>query len=159
MNKMIETFKRNELLDAEWFCNLFNKNVEELPLKDALGPYGNIKLIGQLIFGKYRLLLMYDKDLEGLHRLFTSDKKMKDYILQNIDEAFQSAVKIQDEYVLMLNIASTENFGAFDWKHAEGILNTQLYIFMPIIQKFIADALTDRLEENRLYKRCIKKQE
>lgn len=143
MNKLIEKFKRNELLDAEWFCNLFGKSMEELPLRDALGPFGNIKLVGQLIFGKYRLLLIYDKKSEGLHQLFTSEAEIKDYILQDTEKAFYSAIKIQNEYVFSLNIASTEDFGAFDWENAKELLNKQLLIFMPIIQKFIVDALTD----------------
>lgn len=143
MNKLIEKFKRNELLDAEWFCNLFGKNVEDLPLKDALGPFGNIKVIGQLIFGKYRLLLIYDKVSEGLHQLFTSDAEMKDYILQDTEKAFYSAINTQDDYVFSLNIASTEDFGAFDLENAKDLLNKQLLIFIPIIQKFIVNALTD----------------
>lgn len=146
MNKLVEKFKRNELLDAEWFCNLFGKNVEEIPLRDALGPFGNIKLVGQLIFGKYRLLLIYDKQSEGLHQLFTSDVEMGDYILQDTEKAFYSAIKMQNEYVFSLNTASTENFGAFNWKDAKDLLSKQLQIFMPIIQKFMADALTDTLQ-------------
>ena len=45
-----------------------------------------------------------------------------------------------------LNIASTEDYGVFDLNNAEELLNRQLLIFMPIIQKFIIDALTDTIK-------------
>jgi hypothetical protein len=83
---------------------------------------------------------------EGLHQLFTSDVEMKDYILQDTEKAFYSAINMQDDYVFSLNIASAEDFGAFDLENAKDLLNKQLLIFIPIIQKFIVDALTDTLK-------------
>lgn len=147
MNKLVEKFGKNELLDAEWYCTIFGKSVEDISLSDALGPFGGINPVGQLYFGKYRLLLLYDKRGNGLHNFFSSDERVANYIKRDIDAAFYDAIKGYSDYVYVLNIASVENFGAFEWKNAKDILDRQLRIFMPIIQKFMVDALTDNIKK------------
>lgn len=61
-------------------------------------------------------------------------------------EIFKYAIKNEGN-TYYLNIASSEDYGDFDWKGewAKSLLNKQLSIFMPIIQKIIANALTDTL--------------
>ena len=48
----------------------------------------------------------------------------------------------------LLNIASTINLGAFEWKNEKELLNKQLSMFIPIINKFIVAVLTNTLENN-----------
>lgn len=146
MNKLVEITGHSEALDAEWFCSLLGKDTSSLSIRDCLGAVGDILDVGQLIFGKYRLVIIYDKQQFGLFSFFSSDKRVGDYIFNNTESAFYEAIKEHSPGIYVLNIASVENFGAFDWKNAKDLLNKQLQIFMPIIQKFMADALTDSLK-------------
>jgi hypothetical protein len=96
--------------------------------------------------GKYKLIVIYNKLQGGLYSCFSSDKRMYEYIQNNLEEAFVDAIKYEGNNTFILNISSTENFGAFDWKNAKELLERQFRMFMPIIQKFMVDALTDSLE-------------
>lgn len=96
--------------------------------------------------GKYKLIVIYNKLQGGLYSFFSSDKRMYEYIQNNLEEAFVDAIRYKGESTFILNVASTENFGAFDWKNAEDILDRQLNLFMPIIQKFMVSALTETLQ-------------
>ena len=145
MNKLVEITGHNEALDAGWYCNLFRKDPSSLSIRDCLGVAGDILDLGQLIAGKYRIVIIYDKEKYGLHQLLPSDDKMQKYIQLNLSDAFNDAVILYQEGIYLLNIASVETFGAFDWKNTKDILDRQLKIFMPIIQKFMVDALTDSL--------------
>lgn len=146
MSKLVEITGHNEALDAEWYCNLFGRGISSLSIRDCLGVAGDVLDLGQLIVGKYRIVIIYDKEKYGLHQLLPSDDKMEKYIQSNLSDAFNNAVILYQEGIYLLNIVSVENFGAFDWKNAKDILDRQLKIFMPIIQKFIVDALTDTLK-------------
>ena len=145
MNKLVEITGHNEVLDAEWYCNLFGKDVSSLSIRDCLGVVGDTLDLGQLIVGKYRLIIIYDKEKYGLHQLFPSEDMMEKCILSDLRNTFKSAVTSYMEGIYFLNIAPVENFGAFDWKKSKDILARQLKIFMPIIQKFMVDALTDSI--------------
>lgn len=90
-----------------------------------------------------KLFVIYNKQKEGLYSYFSSDKNMYEYAHKNNEEAFADAIHEVDENTYILNIASTENFGAFEWKYAKDIADRQLSIFMPIIQRFIASSLTE----------------
>ena len=145
MDKLIEITGRSEVLDALWFCDRLSVNSDTLSLRDMLGVSGEILDIGQLLFGKYRIVLIYDKMQYGLHQKFMSDAYVAKYINSYTEEAFKEAVRPYKPYIYVLNIASVENFGAFSWDKAGDLLHKQLTIYMPIIQKFMVDALTDTL--------------
>lgn len=145
MNNLINITKRNEILDAIWYGKVYGKDLSSISLKDMMGPVRDILDIGQLLFGKYRLVLIYDKRKEGLHSLFPADKDIAEFISNHIEEAFKKAITEYEPYIYVLNIASVENFGAFTWEKAGDLLNKQLNIFMPIIQKFIVVAMTDTI--------------
>lgn len=92
------------------------------------------------------LYIIYDKGKWGLHVIFDDDENILDYVFKNTKEAFDKALLKQDEHSYILNIASTEDFGAFENGIPDkSILNYQIKSFMPIIQKFMVDALTDNL--------------
>lgn len=146
MNKLVEITGHSEALDAQWYCHLFGKDLSSLSVRDCLGVAGDVLDLGQLIVGKYRIVIIYDKEKYGLHQLFPSDDMIEKYVQSNLIDAFNNAVAIYKEGIYLLNIASVENFGAFEWKNAKDILDKQLKIFMPIIQKFMADALTNSLK-------------
>ncbi len=97
--------------------------------------------------GQYKLLILYDKTQDGLYQYFSSDSRMKEYISSHLSEAFLSALHYHDEGSYILNIASTEDLGAFDWKNERGFLSRQLHIFMPIMQEFILNAITGWLKD------------
>ncbi len=99
--------------------------------------------------GQYRLLVYYDKMEDGLYQYFSSDGRMKEYVHSKTSEAFVIAVQYYCDDTFILNIASTENLGAFEWKNEKDFLNRQLTIFMPVIQKFMLDATTDQLIQKR----------
>ena len=102
--------------------------------------------IYEISTGKYKLIVIYNKLQGGLYSCFSSDKRMYEYIQNNLEEAFADTIRYEGDNSFILNVASTENFGYFDWKNAKDILDRQLHIFMPIIQKFMVDALTDNLK-------------
>lgn len=147
MNELIERFGKNEVLDALWYCNVMHINITNVPLKAMLGIAGEVGGIGQLIFGRYRLIVIYDKKREGLHNLFSSDESIKDHIAHSLDRAFEAALCKHLPYIYILNIASTDNFGAFSLSKEKDLVEKQLKLYMPIIQKFMIDALTDKLGE------------
>ena len=93
-----------------------------------------------------QLFVIYNKLREGLHNYFSSDRSMYEYIQQNPAEALIHAIQKVDEKIYLLNIASTQEFGAFEWKCAKDIADRQLTIFIPIIQRFMVAAMTESLE-------------
>lgn len=106
-----------------------------------------IDKIATIYSGNKKLVIIYDKAEDSLSCYFKDDKSMKDFIINNTVEVYNRFVKKETDKVLTLNIASTENFGAFnDWKGMQNLLNRQLSIFMPIIQRFILYANTGNLD-------------
>jgi len=97
----------------------------------------------EIVAGKKKLSVIYNKMYGGLHMFFSADSRMYDYIHNHTEEAFYDAIVDIENGEYVLNIASTMNFGAFEWKSEKMLLESQLNIFMPIIQKFMFDALTD----------------
>ena len=118
MNKIVELIKRNEVLDAIRLAG-----DRKLSIKEYLGVVGDYNnAIGQILFGKYRLIIVWGGDTPiGLSK--------------------------SNEYIYVLNIISEECYSNFNWKGewAKTLLNNQLSQYMPIIQKFMVDALTDSL--------------
>lgn len=112
--------------------------------------------IGQITVGKYRLIIVWGGDFsEKLHNYDApilygreADEGIREYVPNNVETAFYQAIDKYDEYIYVLNIATQECFGRFSWTKGwpKDLLNQQLNTFMPIIQKFMADALTDSLE-------------
>lgn len=144
MNKLIETFKRNELLEAQYYQSIAGK---DMCLYDMLGVVRDIPShIGQLIFGKYRLVLTYNYPfaLSGLS--FSSIDEQRNYINNNIDDVFVNYVQKYDDYIFTLNISST--FASICPSRQDELkyhFDVCLSLFSPIIQKFMVDALTDNL--------------
>ena len=92
------------------------------------------------------LYIIYDKGKWGLHELFNDDEAVLDYVCKNTQEAYEKALIKHNGYSYILNVASTEDFGAFENDIPDkSLLDYQLSIYMPLIQKFMLDALTDSL--------------
>lgn len=164
MNKFVEILKDNRVLDVI----KARGTVEDLPiahLQDYMvriekGNFEHIgEYLGQITAGKYRLIIVWGGDFSERLRdcdapmLYgkEEDERIRKYIPNNVEIAFYQAIDKYDDYIYVLNIATHECFGNFSW--AEGwskdLLNQQLDTFMPIIQKFIADAVTNSLTENK----------
>lgn len=94
------------------------------------------------------LTVIYDKSYCGLHNYFSSDDRMCQFLKSNTDEAYLHSINKVDVNNYLLNIASTINLGAFEWKNEKELLNKQLLMFAPIINKFIVAVLTNTLENN-----------
>lgn len=94
------------------------------------------------------LTVIYDKSYCGLHNYFSSDDRMCQFLKSNTDEAYLHSINKVDVNSYLLNIASTINLGAFEWKNEKELLNKQLLMFAPIINKFIVAVLTNTLENN-----------
>lgn len=103
-------------------------------------------IVTQVTVKNKTLVVFYDQLEYGLFSKFSSDNDVKDYINNNLEEAFDSAVFKKKNAPYFLNIASVEKLGAFKWEGNKLHLNTLLGIYMPIIQKFIADALSNSLQ-------------
>ena len=105
-----------------------------------------IESISNIRIGNKKLIVIYNKVKDSLSYYFKSDEDMKNYIANNMDDVFNRFVEKKSKEEYILNIASTENFGAFDdWKGMQSLLDRQLSAFMPIIQKFILYANTNCL--------------
>lgn len=103
-------------------------------------------IVTQITVKNKTLIVFYDQLEYGLFRMFSSDKEVKKYIIDNIYEAFNNAVFKKKNAPYFLNIASVERLGAFKWEDNKLHLNSLLATYMPIIQKFIADATTNTLQ-------------
>lgn len=149
MKNLVEVFQRNEVLDAIWYCDCLEKNVSDLSVRQLLGIVGDFPIIGQLIFGKYRLLITWGNTV-SLSNNFQSDKSMRDSILRDPKLYFLKSIYKKEDYIYILDITTVENFGAFCWKRewAKNLLKQQLVTFLPIIQEFVTDAITDTLDFN-----------
>lgn len=102
-------------------------------------------IISKIEVANKTLVLFYDKS-QFYFSVSDNDEKTAECIKTNTDEVFKYTIK-NEEDIYYLNIASSEDYGNFDWhgEWAKNLLNKQLSTFMPIIQKFIADAITDTL--------------
>lgn len=102
-------------------------------VKDLLGLQYEIPyLIFQINVGKYRLAITYGNDEDRIIRKYSDENGI---------------VRKYKGNIYTLNIQDEEPHANFDWKSkwAKNLINKQLSIFMPIIQKFMVDALTDNL--------------
>lgn len=120
--------------------------LEKLPLTEFEKVLSEVPMgIGQLVVRNMRLVITYDKQRQGLHR-FSTDEEIRDFIANDPKVAFSQAICVHSSDILVLNIASTENYGAFEWEQMPELLEKQLPIFMPLIQKFIEYALLEQLQ-------------
>lgn len=145
-NKYVEKFKDSFVIDVQRLLQRIGmENVfESLNIDDILGVRGQISSFeGQLLFGKFRLVLAWDKQLGGLYQHFNCDEEMSAYIKNHIEEAFCMGVKKYADYIYILNIATVEDFGNFDVTKDKNLIGKQIETFMPVISKFMIDALTD----------------
>ena len=103
-------------------------------------------IITQVTVKDKTLVVFYDQLEYGLFSKFYSDNEVKNYIDSDLKEAFSNAVFKKKNTPYFLNIASVEKLGSFEWKDNGKHLNRMLSIYMPIIQKFIVDALSGSLQ-------------
>lgn len=103
-------------------------------------------IITQITVKDKTLVVFYDQLEYGLFSKFSSDNDIRNYISNNPKEAFEESVFKKKNSPYFLNIASVEKLGAFEWEGNKNHLNKLLSIYMPIIQKFIADVLSDSLQ-------------
>jgi hypothetical protein len=145
----VEKFKDSFILDVERLLNIVApSSINSLTLKDLSGIRGDyLSSIGQLLIGKYRLILTWSKEYNGLSCDFSTTEELENYIKDHFQEAVYRSLRKDTDYIYILDISTSEDYGDFPWKGdwAKNLLNKQLSIFMPIIQKFIADAMTDTL--------------
>ncbi len=96
-----------------------------------------------LTIGKYTLKIVVDMHLDNLANGFKNDRELAEYILNNTEEAFYSSVNKYDENKYYLSVASTDRdfYGdpGMSWKRRK------VEMYVPIIKKFMIDALTDNL--------------
>lgn len=153
MNALIEKFKRNEILDAIWYSNVYGKNVEELTLRNILGPVGDIDSIGQLILGKYRLVLICSNQEPSLADNFSTDKELADFIREHKKTINPMVIKKHSHYIYVLNIKTVQYiYDLHNRGLTKELLNNAVSIYTPLIQAFMVDAITDTLEiEGSLY--------
>ena len=119
------------------------KNLEQLPLKEFDKIMEEIPTgLGHIIINRNRLVIIYSKLRQGLYTLFSSDEEVADFIIKNVDIAFETAIEQHSQGVYILNIASVKDFEVFDnCIPDKEILESQLRIFIPIIQKFMVEML------------------
>lgn len=103
-------------------------------------------IVTQVTVKDKTLVVFYDQLEYGLFSKFSSDNEVKNYITNNLEEAFDNAVFKKKNAPYFLNIASVEKLGVFKWEGSKLHLNKMLDIYMPIIQKFIADTLSNSLQ-------------
>lgn len=157
MNKYVENYKTYEYLDAlRLRGTLDGLSVKELWELLPKVPCGHI---GSIIFGKYKLCIEHYGETEGINLRY-SDREMLELIKNDINKAFLVSIHKYDDYVYVLNIAYEDYFGPSGNKPSGAecspkLLNKHLAPYMPIIQKFMVDALTDNLyiiEDGKLVK-------
>lgn len=142
MNRYIESFKHNEVLDA-----LRIKPDGNFTVQEGLGYIVEIpQAIGQLIFGKYRLVLVCDMEEEHLSEGFESDNALASYIQDNCYAIYDKYIKKYSDYVYTLNTVPVKAHldSRYYYKLLEHIGN-DIKPYMPIIQMFIANALADNI--------------
>ncbi len=93
------------------------------------------------------LRIIYNKLEYALSDKFSSDKELAEYIRTYPEEAFARSIKKVSDKVYVLNIASSENFGYFEWDDgwSKNLINSMLATFEQIIQRFISDSVTNTL--------------
>lgn len=98
---------------------------EDTSVKDLLGLQSEIpEMIYQINIGKYRLAITWGGQwLPVIHKYKGN--------------------------IYVLNIQDEESRHPFDWRGdwAKDLITKQLHIFMPIIQEFMVEALTDTLKK------------
>lgn len=74
---------------------------------------------------------------------------VQEAINSDIEKAFDSFIKKIDDKTYFIEIKPNVQYGNFPWKEgwSKNLLNKQLIIYMPLIQKFIADAMTGTLQK------------
>lgn len=151
MNKFVEMMKEHEILDALRILGLSEESIDAHKAFQLERISRNVPemTIGTLTFGKFRLAIEH----YGEHDNFSSnysDKEMIDLINNDLDMAFYASIVKYDDYVYILNIAYEDYYGPSGHKPwgpecTPETLHRHLAPYMPIIQKFMVDALTDNL--------------
>lgn len=140
-NIFVEQFKDSFVLDA-----LRLRDINTLTINELLGLRADISdFEAQLLFGKYRLVLIWDKSKPSLSDDFTRKEELQAFINEKLNEAYIKAILKYDEYIYTLNLATVESYGNFPIYGQNKAVEQQLKLFMPIMCKFMIDALADNL--------------
>lgn len=148
MNKYVELYKRHEVLDILRIRGSI-EGIDKRELLSLVFDAPPLGYIGTLTFGKFRLGILHYGDGDCLASRFKTEAQMEEFIYNNLDIAFEVAVKKIDDYVYYINIIPHDYYG--DGNVPDGAdtppkyLNKHIAPYMPIIQKFMVDALTDNL--------------
>lgn len=106
-------------------------------------------IISEIAVKDKKLLVYWEQTGGGLFNVVPDDK-VKPFVCQNTDIAFNLSIHKDDENTYELNIANAKNLYGYRFKwedeFAKEMLNKQLEAYFPIIQKFIADVMADTLE-------------
>lgn len=147
-DKYVELLNDNFILDIKRLLKVLGKedSFKDLRLYDVLGVMGDYpSAIGQILMGKYRLILTWDK-CDGLSSRFSSDKDLQEFIKEYLEEAYHLAIKQQTDYIYTLDISQVENYPNFPLNKEKELVGKQMTVFMPIICRFMVNAFTDNLE-------------
>lgn len=147
MNKLVEITEQNNVLNALWYADKWGLDIEKTKASTLFGPTADILgYIGELLLGKYRLVLTSTGQEYSLGSCFESDEELANFIAANAEGAFKRAVKKHSDYIYVLNILTVKEYHYYRTNYVcQKDMGKDLPIFMPIIQKFMIDALTDRL--------------
>lgn len=142
MIPIVEILKTNMVLEALKFRDAKNLTVEE-----AFGIMGEVPYAeGQLIFGKYRLIIEWDLAHHSKIEGKTSTEK-EEYIKKHADELFEKCVYKHRDYIYVLNVAM-EGYTDVRFECTfEAFKASRIKLFLPIIQLFIVKSLTDTMEK------------
>ena len=104
-----------------------------------VGSFVRVSLInrgGELVL----LDIVCDTKLPGLWQLFNTGTEIKNYIIEDTDNAYKKALQRLDTHHYIINCEMPEGeliISREKWEKRQG---QKIQIYMPIIQKFMADA-------------------
>lgn len=107
-----------------------------------------------------KLIIVYSQSYPYLGSTFKSDEELATYILKDVESAYYKGIERVSDNTFVLNIASKESLGYFfgkegRWEYAS-LLNNMLTIFMPIIQKFMIEAVSGHIDASKFKKALLR---
>lgn len=145
VNKYVEYFKTNMFLDAEKYVG--EENIGRISPVTALGVMGEIPYAeGQLIFGKYRLIIEWDWHWHSPIKIEgKTDEDYEEYIKKNVNKLFKECIHKYCDYVYVLNVAMDGYADIRSKCTFNDFKASRIKLFLPLIQLFITKALTDTM--------------
>ncbi len=116
--------------------------IEDIPSLNYFIRISKLANNGKLV----HLDILCDDEKPGLWQSFNNTDELRKYINNNIDCVYIKVVQKVDATHFVINCATRESAALYicaeNWYKWVG---KSILIFMPIIQKFMVDALTDNL--------------